>query len=92
MCIQTAIQNKIAELTNDGEDIAVFLAEVLRGTDPTVKTHHRLEAARMLSKYRAAQPEGKLIPFNPTDSNTSFPLGRSIGGGQRKSPLPKGEG
>ena len=78
MCIQTAIQNKIAELTNDGEDIAVFLAEILHGTDPTVKTHHRLEAARMLSKYRAAQPEGKLIPFNPTDNNTPSPSSQFV--------------
>ena len=86
MCIQTAIQNKIAELTNDGEDIAVFLAEVLRGTDPTVKTHHRLEAARMLSKYRAVQPEGKLIPFNPTDSNTHSPS-EEVSAEDNESPL-----
>ena len=71
MCIQTAIQNKIAELTNDGEDIAATLADILRGSDPNVKTHHRIEAARMLTKYGATRQEGKLIPFNPTDNAPS---------------------
>ena len=56
MCIQTAIQDKIAELTNDGEDIATFLADILRGADPSVKTCHRLEAAKLLTKY-GAQPD-----------------------------------
>ena len=70
MCIQTAIQNKIAELTNDGEDIATFLADILRGADPSVKTCHRLEAAKLLTKYGATRPEGKVIPFSPAGSDT----------------------
>lgn len=71
MSIQTAIQNKIAELTNDGEDIAACLAGILRSADPSITTYHRIEAARILTKYGATQQEGKLIPFNPTDNNTS---------------------
>ena len=74
MCIQTTIQNKIAELTNDGEDIAAVLADILRGADPTVLTCHRLEAAKILTKYGTAQPGGKIIPFNTTnDENTPSP-------------------
>lgn len=57
MCIQTAIQDKIAELTNNGEDIVAALADTLRGADPTVKTCHRLEAAKVLAKYGIPQQD-----------------------------------
>ena len=53
MCIQTKLQNKIAELTNDGEDILRFLAETMRGEIPGVKTCHRLEASRQLTRLNA---------------------------------------
>ena len=84
MCIQTAIQNKIAELTNDGEDIAAALADILRGSEPSVKTHHRIEAARMLTKYGATRQEGKLIPFNPTDSAPSPLMGEEPAPGESR--------
>ena len=74
MCIQTTIQNKISELTNDGEDIAIVLADILRGADPTVLACHRLEAAKILTKYGTAQPGGKIIPFNTVNNeNTPSP-------------------
>ena len=58
MCIQTAIQSKIAELTNDGESIAIFLADTLQGqSDPAIKICHRLDAARMLTRYGIPQPD-----------------------------------
>jgi len=89
MCIQTAIQNKIAELTNDGEDIAEVLADILRGSEPSVKTHHRIEAARMLTKYGSTRQEGKLIPFNPPDNNTPSPLmGEGWDGGEGNENTP----
>ena len=52
MCIQTTIQNKIAELTGNGDAIAEFLADTMRGqSDRDIKICHRLDAARMLAKY-----------------------------------------
>ena len=57
MCIQNAIQSKIAELTDNGETIATFLAETLQGqSDHAIQIHHRLDAARMLTKYGISQP------------------------------------
>ena len=65
MCIQDNIQSKIAELTNNGEDIALFLADTLSSPDPGIKYWHRLEAARMLDKYRSPQ-QSNITPINPT--------------------------
>ena len=53
MCNSNALQQKIAELTNDGEDILRFLAETVRGETPGVKAHHRLEASRQLNRLGA---------------------------------------
>ena len=65
MCIQDALQSKIAELTNNGDDIAMFLADILHGADPTVKASHRLEAARLLSRYGSqVDVAGKLVVLN----------------------------
>ena len=77
MCIQTTIQNKIAELTNDGEDIAAVLDDILRGADPTVKACHRIEAAKLLTKYGTAQPGGKIIPFDTVNNPSSSDEGGS---------------
>ena len=51
MCIPTKLQQNIISFTKDGEDIARFLAETLRGETPGVKVCHRLEAAKHLIKY-----------------------------------------
>ena len=80
MCIQTAIQNKIAELTNDGEDILRFLAETMRGEIPGVKTCHRLEASRQLSRLNALNDH--------TADNTPSPLMGERWGGGESSPNP----
>ena len=92
MCNPADIQHKIHSFTKDGEDIARFLAETLRGETPGVKVCHRMEAAKHLIKYG----------FTDTDCDTisdlSFPRRReSRGTGRRgnprsKSPLPRGEG
>ncbi|MCY3638986.1 MAG: hypothetical protein OXG80_07815, partial [Chloroflexi bacterium] len=67
MCIQNTLQQKIAELTgNDGETIAIFLADTLQSDSYAIKHCHKLDAARLLTKYGFAQPEGKVIPFDPT--------------------------
>ena len=57
MCIQNTLQQKIANLTNDGETLAVFLVNTLQGNAYDIKRCHRLDAARMLAKYGFAQPD-----------------------------------
>ena len=64
MCIQNTLQQKIADLTGNGETIAMFLVDTMQGNTYDIKRCHRLDAARMLTKYGGAQPEGKVIPFN----------------------------
>ena len=51
MCIKSALQRHIAKFTNDGEDIARFLAETLQGKHADARYHHRLEAAKLLERY-----------------------------------------
>ena len=65
MCIQNTLQQKIADLTGNGETIAMFLVNAMRGEIPGVKACHRIDAAKTLTKYGGAQPEGKVIPFDP---------------------------
>ena len=57
MCIQNTLQQKIANLTNDGETLAVFLVNTLQGNAYDIKRCHRLDAARMIAKYGFAQPD-----------------------------------
>ena len=74
MCIQDNIQSKIAELTNDGDTIAVFLADILHSqSDPAVKTCHKLDAARLLAKYSIPQQ----------DNITQFPSPSTVEGQDR---------
>ena len=51
MCIRNALQRHIAKFTNDGEDIARFLAETMQGKHHDAKYHHKLEAAKLLTRY-----------------------------------------
>ena len=51
MCIPTKLQQNIISFTKDGEDIARFLAETLRGETPGVKVCHRMDAAKHLIRY-----------------------------------------
>ena len=51
MCNQNALQQNIAGITKDGYDIAIFLADTMRGETPGVKVCHRLEAAKHLIRY-----------------------------------------
>ena len=64
MCIQTKLQQKIAKLTNDGEDILRFLAETMRGEIPGVKTCHRLEASRQLTRLNTHASDNTIHPVN----------------------------
>ncbi len=58
MCNQNTIQRHIARFTNNGEDIARFLAETVRGETPDVKTCHRMEAMKYIVRLGSAdQPD-----------------------------------
>ena len=51
MCNSADIQHKIHSFTKDGEHIARFLTETMRGKTPGVKVCHRMEAAKHLIRY-----------------------------------------
>ena len=48
MCDLNTLQQKIADLTNDGEIVIRFLAETVQGKTPAVQPCHRLEATSQL--------------------------------------------
>ena len=74
MCIQDNIQSKIAQLTQNGDTIAIFLADTLQGsTDPTVKICHRMDAAKLLTKYGfPQQTNNNIVPFNPKEDDVQY--------------------
>ena len=51
MCIPIKLQQNIISFTKDGEHIARFLTETMRGKTPGVKVCHRMEAAKHLIHY-----------------------------------------
>ena len=51
MCIPIKLQQNIISFTKDGEHIARFLTETMRGKTPGVKVCHRMEAAKHLIRY-----------------------------------------
>ena len=68
MCIQNTLQQKIADLTGNGETIATFLVDAMRGKIPGVKACHRIDAAKTLTKYGGAQPaHDNISPIKPED-------------------------
>ena len=64
MCNLNALQQNIAGITKDGYDIAIFLADTMRGETPGVKVCHRMEAAKHLIRYG----------FTDTQSTEQSPL------------------
>ncbi len=60
MCNQNTIQRHIAKFTNNGEDIARFLAETVRGETPGVKACHRMEAMKYIVRLGSTdQPDSE---------------------------------
>ena len=51
MCITTPLQQKIIDRTDEGDTIAAFLVDTMRGKTPGVKVCHRMDAAKHLIKY-----------------------------------------
>ena len=82
MCIQNKLQQKISELTNDGEDILRFLAETMRGEIPGAQACHRLEASRQLTRLNAPNHHAA------DTTNTPSPLTGEGWGGGESSPDP----
>ena len=67
MCNQTTLQQNIAGITKDGYDIAIFLADTMRGETPGVKVCHRMEAAKHLIKYGFPTPTATTFPLSPKE-------------------------
>ena len=63
MCITNALQQKIRKHTDNGDLIAQFLADTIRGEYPDAKYHHRLESAKLLARYGSDQPESEEPQF-----------------------------
>ena len=72
MCDINTLQQKIADLTNNGEIVIRFLAETVQGKTPAVQPCHRLEAT------------SQLIRLGNLGDNTPSPLmGEGRDGGDR---------
>ena len=63
MCITNALQQKIRKHTDNGDLIAQFLADTIRGEYPDAKYHHKLEATKLLARYGSDQPEPEESQF-----------------------------
>ena len=94
MCIPTKLQQNIHNFTRDGEHIARFLTDTMRGKTPGVKVNHRLEAAKHLIKYgfpddarHQKQLDLNQSKVESTDKKTPSPsMGEGWDGGE-DSPL-----
>ena len=69
MCKLTELQHNIHSITKDGEHIARFLTETMRGETPGVKVCHRMEAAKHLIKYGFTDADCDNIPPLPQDES-----------------------
>ena len=69
MCKLTELQQNIISFTRDGEHIARFLTETMRGETPGVKVCHRMEAAKHLIKYGFTDADCDNIPPLPQDES-----------------------
>ena len=86
MCIQNALQQKIQKRTGNGDLIVNFLADTIEGKYPNAKYHHKLESAKLLTRYGSCDSD----PFAQS-------LSRDESAGNpdtadNKPPLPQGEG
>ena len=58
MCITNNLQRHIRNLTGDGEVVARFLVDTVEGRHTGAKYHHKLEAAKLLSRYGSSDEDG----------------------------------
>ena len=90
MCIPIKLQQNIISFTKDGEHIARFLTETMRGKTPGVKVCHRMEAARHLIRYGFPDADCETTPdrLSRTGGN---PEGQGDDETPVQSPLSSGE-
>ena len=81
MCNLNALQKNIAGITKEGYDIALFLANTMRGETPGVKVCHRMDAAKQLFKYG----------FTNADCDNNPPHTQEEGVNSDQTPLSPGE-
>ena len=88
MCNNTALQQKIRKHTDNGDLIAQFLADTIRGEYPDAKYHHKLEAAKLLSRYESSDDN------EPSQFWGLIPTPEELAEKhtEEKPPLPQGEG
>ena len=92
MCNPADIQHKIHSFTKDGEHIARFLTETMRGKTPGVKVNHRMEAAKHLIRYGFPDTECETTSDRLSRAGGN-PVGEEQGGDETpvQSPLSPGE-
>ena len=82
MCIPIKLQQNIISFTKDGEHIARFLTETMRGKTPGVKVCHRMEAAKHLIRYGFPDTE-----CETTSDRLSRAGGNPVGQGGDETPV-----
>ena len=90
MCITTPLQQKIIDRTDEGDTIAVFLVDTMRGKTPGVKVCHRMDAAKHLIKYGFPEAECDAATIHPKSiegraKTTSPAEGEGWDGGENSS-------
>ena len=90
MCITTPLQQKIIDRTEEGDTIAAFLVDTMRGETPGVKVCHRMDAAKHLIKYGFPDTDCETTSdrFSRAGGN---PEGQGGGETAVQSPLSPGE-
>ena len=92
MCITTALQQKIIDRTNDGDQIAAFLVDTMNGQPPGVKVCHRMDAAKQLTKYGFPNEQAAIIdrhsraggnPVEEEQGGDETPVQSSLSPGER---------
>ena len=82
MCITTPLQQNIIDRTEEGDTIAAFLTETMRGKTPGVKVCHRMEAAKHLIRYGFPDTE-----CETTSDRLSRAGGNPKGQGEDETPV-----
>ena len=92
MCIPIKLQQNIISFTKDGEHIARFLTETMRGKTPGVKVCHRMEAAKHLIRYGFPDADCETTPDRLSRAGGN-PVGEEQSGDETpaQSPLSPGE-
>ncbi len=92
MCITTKLQQNIIDRTDEGDTIAAFLVDTMRGETPGVKVCHRMDAAKHLIKYGFPDADCETTSDRLSRAGGN-PVGEGQGGDETpvQSPLSPGE-